>query len=349
MRKFGMPNFLIRRRVPAGRARPTARPARALRAGAVVAVVAALVTGCAPQTTPREQAGDRLLVLTTFTVIADIAREVGGEHVYVESITKVGAEIHGYEPTPDDLRRAADADLILENGLGLEAWFGRFVTGLDAPTVTLSDGVDPLPIVESVGTEGETLPDDVVGTPNPHAWMSPEIGAQYALATAEALADADPAHADDYRANAERYAAELEEIGATLAEALTTIPAEARVLATCEGAFSYLARDAGLDEVYLWPVNVDGQASPRRMEAAIATVRDREVPAVFCESTVSADAQQQVAREARSTFGGVLYVDSLSEPDGPVPTYEELLRHDAEVIVAGLTGAPAPGSDGAGS
>ena len=340
-----MPNFSIRRHLDVVRARSATVPggrARAGRTAAAVAAVAALLAACAPQPAPRDVAGDRLLVLTTFTVIADIAREVGGEHVYVESVTKVGAEIHGYEPTPDDLRRAADADIILENGLGLEAWFERFVAGLDVPTVTLSDGVEPLPIVESAGTEGESLPDDVAGSPNPHAWMSPEVGAQYARTTAEALAGADPDNAADYRANAERYADELLAIGDTLSEALEQIPQEARVLVTCEGAFSYLARDAGLDEVYLWPVNVDGQASPRRMEAAISAVRDREVPAVFCESTVSADAQKQVAREAGSTFAGVLYVDSLSEPDGPVPTYKDLLTHDVDVIIAGLTGTPLP-------
>lgn len=329
-----MPNFSIRRPVDFVVRHPRRRPLVVVAA----TTLALLVSACAPTASVRDEAGDRLLVLTTFTVIADIAREVGGDHVHVESVTAVGAEIHGYEPTPSDLRRASDADLVLENGLGLEAWFDRFVAGLDVPTVTLSDGIEALPVVESVGVEGEAPPSDDLGAPNPHAWMSPAVGAHYAHAAAEAFAAQDPEHAEAYRANAERYAGELLAVGETLTAALAEIPAESRVLVTCEGAFSYLARDAGLDEVYLWPVNSEGQSSPRRMEAAISTVRDRQVPAVFCESTVSSDSQEQVARESGSTFAGVLYVDSLSEPDGPVPTYKDLLTHDVEVIIAGLTG-----------
>lgn len=332
-----MPNSAFRRAV---RRAPEDSRRRAALAAATAALAALLVSGCAASPSPRDEAGGRLLVLTTFTVIADIAREVGGEHVHVESITTVGTEIHGYEPTPSDLRRAADADLILENGLGLESWFEKFVSGLDVPTATLSDGVEPLSVVESAGSAGAPLSDDVVGAPNPHAWMSPSVGADYARAAAEAFAAADPENGDAYRENAERYADELLAVGETLTAALAGIPEEARVLVTCEGAFSYLARDAGLDEVYLWPVNSEGQSSPRRMEAAISTVRDRQVPAVFCESTVSSDSQRQVARESGSTFAGVLYVDSLSESDGPVPTYRDLLTHDVEVIIAGLTGEP---------
>ena len=340
MRKFGMPNFSIRRTDG-----PTVRRRRSAAAAAAAATLALALSACAPTASVRDEAGDRLLVLTTFTVIADIAREVGGDHVHVESVTAVGAEIHGYEPTPSDLRRASEADLVLENGLGLEAWFERFVAGLDVPTVTLSDGIEVLPVVESAGVEGAAPPGDDLGAPNPHAWMSPAVGAHYARAAAEAFAAADPEHAEAFRANAERYAGQLLAVGETLSAALAEIPAESRVLVTCEGAFSYLARDAGLDEVYLWPVNSEGQSSPRRMEAAISTVRDRQVPAVFCESTVSADSQEQVARESGSTFGGVLYVDSLSTPDGPVPTYEDLLTHDVEVIIAGLTRTSAATGD----
>jgi manganese transport system substrate-binding protein len=319
-----MPNFLFRR--------PGARRAVA----AVVALgAAATLVGCGPrQPTPRELAGDRLLVLTTFTVVADMARVVGGEDVYVESITKVGAEIHGYEPTPDDLRRAADADLILENGLGLEAWFADFTARLDVPHATISAGVETIPIAGEDGTEPRE------GAPvNPHAWMSPTVGAQYALNIGRALAEADPENAVEYESRAHAYADELIALAETLTLSLATIPEEARVLATCEGAFSYLARDAGLAEVYLWPVNAEQQATPHRLEDAIDAIRARDVPAVFCESTVSANAQKQVARESGAHYGGALYVDSLSDADGPVPTYLDLLRYDARLVVDGLTRA----------
>nr|WP_206715182.1 metal ABC transporter substrate-binding protein [Cellulosimicrobium arenosum] len=290
-------------------------------------------TGTGSATSPGD---DRPVVLTTFTVLADIARNVGGDHVRVESITKVGAEIHGYEPTPGDLRRAAEADLVLDNGLGLEAWFGRFVDGLDVPHVVASDGVETIALGDDTSPEHQ-------GEANPHAWMSPVNGQLYAHNVADALADLDPEHADDYQAAAQDYAADLRDVQDELTAALDTLPPQHRVLVTCEGAFSYLARDAGLTEQYLWAVNAEQQATPRQVGETVDLVRDDDVPAVFCESTVSDKAMRQVVAETGTTFGGTLYVDSLSAPDGPVPTYLELLRHDTDLIVAGLTGQTGTG------
>jgi manganese transport system substrate-binding protein len=271
------------------------------------------------------------VVLATFTVLADMVAQVGGPHVEVTSITGPGMNVHGYEPTPDDLRRAAGADLMVANGLGLEAWLTGLVEPLGIPTVILTEGIEPLPIV---GTTVETG-----GLPhNPHAWMSPRAGRQYVAAIAAALAEHDPANAADYAARADAYAAELAEVEAELTERLRALPQDRRVLVTCEGAFSYLAADVGLDEAFLWPVNSERQGTPRQVARVITTVRERDVPAVFCEWTVSATAQRQVARETGARFGGELYVDSLTGPDGPAPTYLDMLRYDAELIIAGLTG-----------
>ena len=270
----------------------------------------------------------RPVVLTTFTVLADVAENVAGDNLRVESITKVGAEIHGYEPTPGDIAKAADADLILDNGLNLEAWFAQFVDGLDVPHVVVSDGVDVITIAE----------DAYEGLPNPHAWMSPLNAQIYVDNMEAAFAELDPDNAADYGANAEAYKAELQLVNDELTTELAELPASQRALVTCEGAFSYLARDAGLSERYLWAVNAEQQSRPRQIASVIEFVRDNEVPAVFCESTVSDRSMQQVVEASDATFGGTLYVDSLSEADGPVPTYLELLRHDAELIIAGLTG-----------
>ncbi len=303
----------------------------------VAAVLATLLlAGCAGSSEGSRPAGpagsshdDRPVVLATFTVIADMARVVAGDHLRVESVTKAGAEIHGYEPTPDDLRRAARADLVLDNGLGLEAWFDKFIDRLDAPHATLSDGVDTIPI-----TGGESR-----GHANPHAWMSPAAAQVYVANIAAAFATLDPENAADYRANADAYAAQIAALGAELEHELTALEPARRALVTCEGAFSYLARDAGLAEAWLWPVNSERQGTPQQVAATIDFVRENRVPAVFCESTVSSTAQEQVAEEAGARFAGVLYVDSLSEPDGPVPTYLELLAHDVRTIIAGLTGS----------
>ncbi|RCV55047.1 metal ABC transporter substrate-binding protein [Marinitenerispora sediminis] len=300
----------------------------AIHFAAIIPIAAVVVaTGCAAAS-PEPADDGRPLVLTTFTVLADMVRNVAGDAVRVESVTRVGAEIHGYEPTPDDLVRAQDADLVLRNGLGLEAWFDRFTSRVDAPTATLSDGV-PAIAIDAGGHEGR---------PNPHAWMSTGNALVYVDNIRDALTDLAPEHADAFAANAEEYQARVTEIGDDLRERLGGLPEHQRALVTCEGAFSYLARDAGLTERYLWPVNADSEGTPQQIAAVITFVRANDVPAVFCETTVNDGAQRQVARETGAAWGGDLYVDSLSEPDGPVPTYLDLLRHDAETIAAGLTG-----------
>ena len=270
---------------------------------------------------------DRLIVATTFTVLADMVRQVGGGRVQVESITTPGADVHYYEPTAGDLRRVEGADLVVSNGLGMDDWLLRFLDGTHVRHVVTTDGIDPLPVRAGTAT----------GRPNPHAWMSPTEGAGYVRAIAAALADLDPAGAAGYTARADAYIARLDELAVRARETVATIPPQRRVLVTCEGAFSYLARDLGLDELYLWPVNSENQGLPRQVSGLIDEVRDRRPPAVFCESTVSDDAMAQVADETGSRLAGPLYVDSLSAEDGPVPTYLDLLDHDLRTITRALT------------
>jgi manganese transport system substrate-binding protein len=286
------------------------------------------LAGCAGAPAPERAAAsdDRPVVLTTFTVLADLVDEVGGGHVRVESVTKVGAEIHGYEPTPSDLIRAQDADLILDNGLGLERWFERFLLSVDAPHVVLSDGVEPVDIRSG----------DYRGLANPHAWMSPLAAQIYVDNTVRALSDLSPEHAAAFEANGAALKGELQALLETLrAGARST---EGAALVTCEGAFSYLARDAGLKEAFIWPVNADAEGTPRQIRAVIDFVSRHDVPAVFCESTVNPSAQEQVAAATGVRFEGPLYVDSLSGPDGPVPTFLDLLRYDISLITEGLSG-----------
>jgi len=313
---------------------PKSRVMVAAIAGVAAAALAlsACSSGAAPSSASSATGAseDAPLVLTTFTVLADMASEVAGDDLRIESITKVGAEIHGYEPTPGDIARATDADLILDNGLGLEAWFEKFVASVDAPHVVVSDGIDPIDIAG----------DAYEGRPNPHAWMSPVLAQSYVDAMAESFADLDPDNADDYAQRAEDYKGELQAVQDELETALAAVPEEQRALVTCEGAFSYLARDAGLEEIYIWPVNAEQQATPQQITQAIARVEESRVPAVFCESTVSDRPMQQVVEATGATLAGVLYVDSLSEPDGPVPTYLDLIRYDAQLIASALTGQP---------
>ena len=275
-------------------------------------------------------AQDRLKVVTTFTVLADMARNVAGEAADVVSVTKAGAEIHGYQPTPRDIVRASDADLILWNGLNLELWFEQFLANLgDVPSATLSDGITPI----SIGSGSYE------GKANPHAWMGLENALVYIANIERALSAADPANAALYQANAEAYAEQLRATLAPLKAEIETVPAQSRWLVSCEGAFSYLARDLGLQELYLWPMNADQTGTPQQVRRVIDGVRAHNVPAVFCESTVNTAPAEQVARETGAAYGGVLYVDSLSAEDGPVPTYLDLLRVTTETVARGLKGA----------
>lgn len=276
----------------------------------------------------QQASGGRLKVITSFTIIADMARNVAGDAADVVSITKPGAEIHNYQPTPGDLIAAQGAGLLLWNGLNLEQWFQRFLDNLgEAPSAVVTEGIVPL----SVG-EGPYL-----GKPNPHAWMSPTDALVYVDNIRKALGAADPANAAIYDTNAAAYAAQITATVAPIREAIAAIPAERRWLATSEGAFSYLARDFGLNELYLWPINADQQGTPQQVRRMIDAVRTHAIPAIFSESTISPKPAQQVARETGAAYGGVLYVDSLSEPDGPVPTYLDLLTVTATTIVKGLS------------
>ena len=275
-------------------------------------------------------AEDGFKVVTTFTVLADMTRNVAGEGVEVVSVTKPGAEIHGYEPTPGDIVAASDADLILWNGLGLERWFEQFLTNMgDVPSAVLTDGITPISI-----TGG-----DYDGKPNPHAWMSISNALIYVDNIEKALSAADPANAATYAANATAYKAKLMAELDPLKAQIAALPADQRWLVSCEGAFSYLANDLGLNTLYLWPINADQQGTPRQVQAVIDGVREHQIHAVFCESTIPSDPAEQVARETGATFGGILYVDSLSDADGPVPTYLDLLKVTTETIARGL--APA--------
>jgi len=274
-------------------------------------------------------ADDRLKVATTFTIIADLAQNVAGDAAEVVSITRPGAEIHNYQPTPKDLLRVRDADLVLWNGLGLERLFKKFMSRIKSATdVVVSEGVEEIPISQGPYRD----------KPNPHAWMSPTDVQLYVENIRRALAEADPDNAEIYNANASAYTKQIQELVEPLKQQLESIPARQRWLATSEGAFSYLARDFNLQEIYLWPINADAQGTPQQVRRLIDAIRDNDVPAVFSESTVSDKPARQIARETGARYGGVLYVDSLSEASGPVPTYIDLLRTTVETVVSGLTG-----------
>ncbi|WP_319923470.1 metal ABC transporter substrate-binding protein [Moraxella catarrhalis] len=290
------------------------------------------LVGCGQQTKEDTNAQDanspkKLSVVTTFTVIADIAQNVAGEAADVQSITKAGAEIHEYEPTPQDVVKAQKADLILWNGLNLELWFEKFYHDTsNVPAVVVTQGITPINITEGAYKD----------MPNPHAWMSPSNALIYVENIKNALIKQDPANQEVYTKNAEQYSAKIKAMDAPLRAKLSQIPEHQRWLVTSEGAFSYLANDYGLKEAYLWPINAEQQGSPQQVKSLIDTVRANNIPVVFSESTISDKPAKQVAKETGAKYGGVLYVDSLSEAGGPVPTYLDLLQTTVSTIASGF-------------
>lgn len=283
-------------------------------------MVSTLVSGSA-------WAQEKFKAVTTFTVIADIAKNVAGDAAIVESITKPNAEIHEYQPTPGDIIKAQDADLIFWNGLGLELWFEQFFQNLkNVPSAVVSEGVEPMSI-----TEGPYN-----GKPNPHAWMSPSAALIYVDNIRDAFMKYDPENKDIYAKNAEKYKEQIKATIDPIREQLAAIAPEKRWLVSSEGAFSYLARDFDLKELYLWPINADQQGTPQQVRKVIDAVKKNNITVVFSESTISDKPAKQVASETGAKYGGVLYVDSLSDPSGPVPTYIDLLKVTSGTVAKGL-------------
>ncbi|MWN31279.1 zinc ABC transporter solute-binding protein [Gilliamella sp. Pra-s54] len=272
-------------------------------------------------------ADKKFKVVTTFTIIQDIAQNVAGDAAVVESITKVGAEIHEYDPTPQDITKVLSADLVLWNGLNLELWFKRFFEDVkDVPSVVVTDGIEPMQIQEG----------SYKGNPNPHAWMSPTLALVYVENIRAALVKYDPQNTEIYNKNAADYIAKIKALDTPLRERLAKIPDEKRWLVTSEGAFSYLARDYNLKEAYLWPINAEQQGTPQQVRHLIDLVNKNHIPVIFSESTISSKPAKQVSNETGAKYGGVLYVDSLSTKDGPVPTYIDLLKVTVETIAKGF-------------
>ncbi|WP_345789685.1 metal ABC transporter substrate-binding protein [Luteolibacter soli] len=287
---------------------------------------AVLFAGCDSTKSATSSSGKKKVV-TSFTIIADMAREVAGDAADVESITKPGAEIHGYEPTPKDIVKAQSADLVLWNGLNLELWFEKFFQNVkDVPSAVLTEGIAPMGISEGPYT----------GKPNPHAWMSPANAAIYVENIRKALVKMDPANEATYTANAAAYAAKIKALDEPVREKLSAIPDDQRWLVSSEGAFSYLCANYGLKQLYLWPINADSQGTPQQVQKVIDGIRANKIPVVFSESTVSDKPAKQVSKETGARYGGVLFVDSLTDAAGPAPTYLKLLEVNADTIVKGF-------------
>ena len=265
---------------------------------------------------------NKKLLLVSFTVLEDIVKNIVGEEFNVKSITKPGMEVHGYQATPSDLIQGSRAEVFIDNGFGFELWAEKFVSNLKVNRITIANNLKPLFIGE----------DAYKGKPNPHAWISPKRGIIYVDTLSRALSELKPQSKTVFKKNAEIYKKKLLEIDEDFSLFLNTLKKNQKFLVSCEGAFTYLTNDYGLKEAYLWPVNAESQITPKRMAKVINLVKTNDIPAVFCESTVSSESQLAVARETGAKFGGNFFVDSLSEKNGPASSYIDLLNHNLNLI-----------------
>ena len=286
----------------------------------LVILVALTTTSC--KNISEVDKSNKKLLLVSFTVLEDIVKNIVGDEFDVKSITKPGMEVHGYQTTPSDLIKGSRAEVFIDNGFGFELWAEKFVSNLKVKRITMANNLKPLFIGE----------DAYKGKPNPHAWISPKRGIIYVDTLSRALSELKPESKTVFKKNAEIYKNKLLEIDEDFSLFLNTLKKNQKYLVSCEGAFTYLTNDYGLKEAYLWPVNAESQITPKRMAKVINLVKTNDIPAVFCESTVSSESQLAVARETGAKFGGNFFVDSLSEKNGPASSYIDLLNHNLNLI-----------------
>ena len=273
-----------------------------------------------------EKETNKEVILASFTVLADIIENVAKDEFVVKSITKPGVEVHGYQPTPSDLIKASKAFVFIDNGFGFELWAEKFVSNLQIKRVTISNRLEPIFISE----------DFYKGKPNPHAWISPKRGMIYVDVIVDSLSELKPSGAESFKNNGQIYKNKIAKIDEDFSLFINNLEKNNRYLVTCEGAFSYLTNDYGLKEAYLWPVNAESQITPKRMARTISLVKNKNIPSVFCESTVSNESQMVVASETGAKFGGDLFVDSLSQDNKIANTYLKMLQHNLTLIKKGL-------------
>jgi zinc/manganese transport system substrate-binding protein len=282
-----------------------------------------LVAALAATMTAPAAARDKIDVATSFTILADIARNVGGDLVNVTSLVGPNADVHSYVPSPADAKRIANAKLLILNGLGLEGSTERFMRAATkgANVTVVSAGIAPL-------TRG--------GEADPHAWQSIDNAKIYATNIRDALIAVDPADRFTFEANTAAYLRRLDALATEVKTAIAAIPFERRKLITSHEAFDYFGHTYGID--FIAPTGVSTEADPSARDVAriIAQIRRQKIPAVFLENVTDPRLLERIARESGAHIGGTLYSDALTGPDGPAPTYIDLIRHNVKELAAGL-------------
>lgn len=274
-------------------------------------------------------AQDKLKVVASFSILADLVKNVGGERIDVSTLVGAGGDAHVYTPTPADAKRVADAKLVVINGLGFEGWMPRLIkaSGSKASVIIASKGITPRKAADDGHGHGDA---------DPHAWQSVANVRFYVGNIRDALIAADGAGAVSYRASAERYLGELDALDREVREAVAQLPPERRKVISTHDAFGYFAAAYGIAFIAPQGVSTEAEASARDIAAIIRQIKAQKIPAVFLENVTDPRLMRRIAAETGAALGGTLYSDSLTDEKGDAPTYIGMVRHNIRTLTSAL-------------
>lgn len=291
-----------------------------------------VLAGCSETKETMNETGEdgKLQVVTTYSILYDIVKNIGGDQIEIHSLAPVGSNPHEYDPLPLDIQKTTDADVVFYNGLNLEAgnsWFEKLIqtagkSGENAPVYRLSEGVEPK-YLTSEGHEGEE---------DPHAWLDIRNGIKYAENTRDALIEVDPENKAFYEKNAEAYIAKLQQLHKEALESFNNLPKEKRFLVTSEGAFKYFSSAYEFEAGYIWEINAENQGTPQQVKRIIDLINEKKIPVLFVETSVDPRSMEMVSNETGVPIGGKLFTDSLGKPGEDGDSYIKMMEWNINVI-----------------
>ncbi|MFC0188166.1 metal ABC transporter substrate-binding protein [Fictibacillus aquaticus] len=296
----------------------------------ILLAAALLLSACSSE----KSDNDKVEVVATYSIIYDLVKNVGGDKVEIHSLVPIGSNPHEYDPLPEDVMKATDADAVFYNGLNLEegnSWFEKLMksadkSGEDAPVFRVSEGVEPIHL-ESKGLEKQM---------DPHAWLDIKNGIKYVENIRDALSEVDPENKEYYKKNADAYIKELNALHEKTITELEKIPKEKRILITSEGAFKYFGNAYNMDTGYIWEINSDSQGSPQQIKNVVDYIGQTKVPGLFVETSVDPRSMETVSKETGIPIKGKVFTDSLGKKGEDGDTYIEMMKWNTETIIKGL-------------
>jgi manganese transport system substrate-binding protein len=292
-----------------------------------------ILTGCSESKNEGNKE-DKLQVVTTYSILYDIVKNIGGDQIEIHSLAPVGSNPHEFDPLPLDIQKTTDADVVFYNGLNLEAgnsWFEKLIQTAgksmeDGPVYQMSEGVKP----KYLTSEGHT------GEEDPHAWLDIRNGIKYAENARDALIEVDPTNKEIYEKNAKEYIAELDTLHQEALDSFNKIPKEKRFLVTSEGAFKYFSDAYDFEAGYIWEINAENQGTPQQVKQIVDLIDSKDVPVLFVETSIDPRSMEMVSNETGVPIGGELFTDSIGKPGEDGDSYAKMMEWNISVILENL-------------